>query len=125
MKRPLASKLALVFGIGVAITDFVLAFPKQPEKQAVDLWIVGILFSGWQGLPLALLAQMKVFWRYPVVNWVLLSLGGVVLMKVLHEVYDAPHGSTAGLALIFGPLYVLAGYAVLWAVFKFAAARGG
>ena len=118
VRRPLASKLAVIIGIGLAIADFVFAFPSRPKSVDVGLWVTGFLFSAWQSLPMLMVGQMKAFWRYPVIYWLLLSVGTAVLVKELYEVYFAPHGSTAGLALIFGPLYVFVGYLVCWAMVK-------
>ena len=76
----------------------------------------GVALACWVGLPLMLLGLVKVFRAYPATHVALWAIGSVLLFGACYGVFFAARGSTAGLALIFVPLYVLVGYGVVGAV---------
>ncbi len=76
----------------------------------------GVALACWVGLPLVLLGLAKIFRAFPITHVALWAIGTVLLFGTCYEVFFAASGSTAGLALLFVPLYVLVGYGVVAAV---------
>ncbi len=94
------------------ILDFALALSSGSNVEGVGEFALLFGFSCWVGVPLVALGQVRVFRPFPRVTFCLWAIGLVVEAALFYGVFIAPQGSTAGLAMLFVPLYLLVLYGV-------------
>jgi hypothetical protein len=110
-KRTWVSHASVISALALAIGSFALGARTANIEGFGDV-AFGVALACWVGLPLVLLGLVKVFRVFPNTHVALWAIGSVLLFGACYEVFFAAGGSTAGLALIFVPLYVLVGYGV-------------
>jgi hypothetical protein len=114
--RTWVSNASLISGVAVAIGVFILGASNANIEGGADI-AFGMAMSCWMGLPLILLGLVKLFRFFPNTHTVLWAVGCFALFGSCWNVYFVSKGSTAALALIFIPLFLLAGYGILAFVF--------
>jgi hypothetical protein len=103
---------SLITGVVLAIGVFALGARDANIEGLADV-AFGVAMACWVGLPLMLLGVVKLFRHFPNAHWVLWVVGSTALLGACFEVFFRARGSTAALALIFVPLYLLVGYGVV------------
>jgi hypothetical protein len=103
---------SLISGAVLAIGVFGLSAPNAHIEGVGDA-AFGVAIPCWVGLPLILLGLIKIFRFFPNTQAVLWGVGCFALFGSCWSVFFAAKGSTTAVALIFIPLYVLAGYGIV------------
>jgi hypothetical protein len=106
----LAGGVALAFGIDAyfARTSELAEVTGDDSLNAgADLWAVS---------PFALIAILSWSTRLSVIGLAFATAAAVVLTATMYDAYWNSDSSTAGLALVFGPLYAMATVAAVWGI---------
>ena len=112
-RRPAVCWAATFSGIVLSIANLIMAMRSGATVRGPGDLVFGLLFSLWVGLPLLLLGQVKLSHRRPRVVLVLWLVGLLVTVKMLHEVFVDPSGSTTALGLLTTPFYLILGFSLI------------
>lgn len=116
--KPAVCTVATLSGVGFILITLASATASHRGTQDSDVAFFDLVFSFWIGLPLIMLGQLKVFWRFPrLVKW-LYAMGCCALVWMLFTVLVVPTSSTAGVAAFYIPLLLLMIYSVVVVVIK-------
>jgi hypothetical protein len=95
----------------------VVVFASSSASESAEDAVASLLMAGWVALPLLLLGVVKIFRAFPTTHVVLLVFGCFSIVWAIGSARGA--GSTAALAVVVIPFYLLIIYGVTSLVLMF------
>jgi len=111
LNSPIGSRAAPILGCSLAAIDFLAATAGMRSPAG----LLGVMvFSAWVAVPFLMLWKSKTFWQFPRLVLLLEAAGVIAIGLAMFDTYVNSGASTAAVAMVTIPLYLVLLYTVVW-----------